>query len=152
MSKQFKIEQLDQKRLIKENDLNVITNPSMFNSNNGPTPDGLLSNEIFGLTKDERSGIFAYLDLKEKFIQPYFYKIWLKLDKNLRSCVYETKNFIIDKNGFLVEDDNGETGLRFLMKNIDKINFKSVKKDEFISVIKSNKDVIFTDKFMEVYQ
>lgn len=148
MSKQFKIEQLDQKRLIKENDLNAITNTSMFNSNNGPTPDGLLSNEIFGLTKDERSGIFAYLDLKEKFIQPYFYKIWLKLDKNLRSCVYETKNFIIDKNGFLVEDDNGETGLRFLMKNIDKINFKSVKKDEFISVIKSNKDVIFTDKFV----
>ena len=63
MSRSFKIHQLDQKRLIKENDLNPVTNPVMFNAGNGPTPDGLLSNEIFGITKDERSGIFSFIDL-----------------------------------------------------------------------------------------
>ena len=94
----LKLEILDIEKFVKMNECKVITNPIFFASVGSPTPDGLLSNEIFGLTKDERSGIFAYLDLKEKFIQPYFYKIWLKLDKNLRSCVYETKNFIIDKN------------------------------------------------------
>ena len=87
MAKNFDIEQLDQKKFIKVNDLHMITNPVMFNTGNGPSSDGLLSNEIFGITKDERSGIFAYIDLNEKFIEPYFYKIWLKIDKNLRAVI-----------------------------------------------------------------
>ena len=84
----FIIEQLNQERLIKENELQEITNPVMFNAGNGPTPDGLLSNEIFGITKDERSGIFAYVDLNEYFIQPYYYKIWLKINKKIYKKIY----------------------------------------------------------------
>ena len=107
----FILEQLNQERLVKENELEEITNPVMFNAGNGPTPDGLLSNEIFGITKDERSGIFAYIDLNEYFIQPYYYKIWLKIDKKLRGCIYETQTFRIDSNGYLVEDESGDTGI-----------------------------------------
>ena len=58
MANDFKIEQLDQKRFIKANDLQQVTNPVMFNAGNGPSSDGLLSNEIFGITKDERAGIY----------------------------------------------------------------------------------------------
>ena len=65
MDRKFKIDQLDQERLIKNNDLPMVTNPVIFNAGNGPTSDGLLSNELFGITKDERSGIFGYIDLKE---------------------------------------------------------------------------------------
>ena len=129
----FILQQLDQEKLIKENDLQAVTNPVMFNAGNGPTPDGLLSNEIFGITKEERSGIFAYIDLNEYFIQPYYYKIWLKIDKRLRGCIYETQNFKLDSSGYLVEDDNGETGIQFLRKNIDKLKFKTTKKNEFIN-------------------
>ena len=152
MAKQFKIEQLDQSRLIKENDLKQITNSALFNSNNGPTSDGLLSNEIFGITKDERSGIFAWIDLEEKFIQPYYYKIWLKIDRNLRGCVYETQNFRIDSNGYLVPDDNGQTGIKFLIKNIDKINFKNTKKDQFLTALHDakKKNLLFTSKFVVI--
>ena len=57
----FEISQLDQEKFIKTNELQAVTNPIMFNSNNGPTPDGLLSNEIFGITQGEPSGIFALL-------------------------------------------------------------------------------------------
>ena len=57
------------------------------------------------------------------FIEPYFYKIWLKVDKRLRSIVYETKNFRIDSKGYLVEDENGDTGIPFLVQNIDKIKY-----------------------------
>lgn len=150
MSRRFRIEQLDQVRLIKENDLKEITNPAMFNSTNGPTPDGLLSNEIFGITKAERSGIPAFIDLKSKFIQPYFYKIWLKMFTGLRSCVYETEYFKIKADGTLEKDPNGETGIDFIVKNIDKIKFANSKRDGLIKALKIAKDnnLLFTDKFV----
>ena len=147
-NKSFEIEQLNQKKFIKANDLKPVTNPSMFNPGNGNTPDGLLSNEIFGITKEERSGIYAYINLNEYFIEPYYYKIWLKIDKNLRSLVYETKNFRIDSNGYLIEDENGETGIKFLRKNINKIKFKNTKKDELLKILNDAKEGMFTDTFI----
>lgn len=148
----FKIEPLDINRLIEENDLAEVTNPVMFNSGTGATPDGLLSNVIFGITKEERSGIFAYIDLSEYFIHPYFYKIWLKIDKNLNACIYETQNFIIDVDGYLVPNDTGETGIAFLMNNIEKINFKKTKRDMFLqALIKAKKDnMLFINKFIVI--
>ena len=146
----FEISQLDQEKFIKTNELQAVTNPIMFNSNNGPTPDGLLSNEIFGITQGERSGIFAYMDLNGDFIQPYYYKIWLKIDRNLRGCIYETQNFKIDSNGYLVADDNGDTGIDFLKKNIEKIKFKDTKKNELLGALMDGKkkNLIFTKKFI----
>ena len=125
MAKQFYINALDQNRFIKVNDsTKEVTNPALFNSNNGPTADGLLSNTLFGITMAERSGIYGYINLSEKFINPYFYKIWNKIDKNLKPCVYETDTFIINKQGYLEQNDNGETGLKFLAKNINNLKFK----------------------------
>lgn len=149
-NRHFHIEQLDQEKLVRENELKAVTNPVMFNSGSGATSDGLLSNEIFGITKDERSGIFAYINLEEYFIQPYYYKIWLKIDRNLRGCVYETQNFIIDKNGYLEPDDAGNTGIKFLMNNIDKINFKQTKKDNFLKALMDGKKkgLLFTKKLV----
>ena len=149
-SKRFHIEVLDQERLIKENDLKSITNPALFSANNVPTPDGLLSNEIFGITKDERSGIFATISLPEYFIQPYLYKVWLKIDRNLRAVVYETKYFVI-KDGYLVEDDeNGETGIDFLVRNINKIKFKDTKRETLLKVLMECKKELFTKEFIVI--
>ena len=150
--RQFTMEQLDQERLIKVNDLQEITNPVMFNAGNGPTPEGLLSNEIFGITKNERAGIFAYIDLKEYFIQPYYYSIWLKIDRNLRGCIYETQNFIIDINGYLVPDDSGETGIKFLRNNIDKLKFTNTKRDQLLTALMEvkKKSNFFTKKFVVI--
>lgn len=147
-TKHFEISQLDQKKLIKVNDIQQVSNPILFNATGGVTSDGLLSNEIFGITKESRSNIPAYIDLGEEFIQPYLYKIWLKIDKNLRSVVYETKNFKIDSNGYLVEDEDGDTGIKFLKKNIDKIKFKNTKKDAMLKVLMQYKQLMFTDKFI----
>ena len=149
MERKFHIEQLDQQKLIKVNDLPQVTNPVIFNAS-APTSDGLLSNELFGITKDERSGIYGFIDLGEYFINPFYYKIWLKIDRNLRSCVYETQNFKITSDGYLEPDENGETGIKFLIKNIDKINFKNTKKDTILKALmdakKENK--LFTNKFV----
>lgn len=151
-NKPFKLEQLDQEKFVKVNELQPVTNPVMFNSINGTTVDGLLSNEIFGITQTERAGIFSYIDLNEEFIQPYYYKIWLKIDKNLRSCIYETQNFRIDNNGYLVQDDNGETGIKFLKKNINNIKFKNTKKDELLKALMDgkNKGLMFTKKMIVI--
>lgn len=152
MSESFKIDQLDQNKFIKVNELQPVTNPVMFNAGNGATSDGLLSNEIFGITQAERSGIFSYINLGEKFIQPYYYKIWLKIDRNLRGCIYETQNFKIDSDGYLVQDDNGSTGINFLIKNVDKLKFKKTKKDELLKALLDGKSkgLLFTDKFVVV--
>lgn len=150
MDRRFHIEQLDQERLIKNNNLPQVTNPVMFNANNGPTYDGLLSNELFGITKDERSGIYGWIDLGDSFINPYYYKIWLKIDKNLRSCVYETQNFIIDSDGYLKPDDNGKTGLKFIIDNLESIKFKNTKKDDILKALMDAKKEkkLFTKKFV----
>jgi hypothetical protein len=146
--KHFQIEQLDQERLVKVNDIQQVSNPTMFNATGGLTADGLLSNEIFGITKETRANIPAYINLEEYFIQPYFYKIWLKIDKNLKAVIYETKNFRIDSKGYLVEDENGGTGIKFLKNNIDKIKFKDTKKDAMLKVLMTNKSVMFTKKII----
>jgi len=150
-NKRFNISQLDQKRFIKVNDSTLeVTNPAMFNATNGPTPDGLLSNTIFGITKAERSGIYGYIDLKEKFINPYFYKIWLKIDNKVRGLIYETETFSIDKHGYLVQDDNGQTGIKFIEKNIQDFKFKDTKQKHFVeALMKGAKDgLFFTDKLI----
>lgn len=148
--RQFHIEPIDQNKFIKQNELTPVTNPVMFNAGNGPTPDGILSNEIFGITNDERAGIFSYIDLQEYFIQPFYYKIWLKIDRNLRSCVYETENFKIDSNGYLVQDDNGDSGIKFLLKNIDNLKFKNTKRDELLNTLLDGKKkgLFFTNKLI----
>ena len=50
---------LDMDKYIKENELEKkqVTNPVFFLRGNVPTPDGLLSNEIFGITKIDRASI-----------------------------------------------------------------------------------------------
>lgn len=134
--KSFFAELLDINKLIKANDLKEITNPVFFIKKGQPTSDGLLSNEIFGITKYDRSNTFAYIDLKEDFINPFFYSIWIKLDKNIKECIAGTKDFIISKEGYLEESENGEHGVKFLKKNISKINIKrsdSKRRDLMIS-------------------
>ena len=152
MAQSLMIEQLDQERFIEANECQEVTNPVMFRKGSEPTPDGLLSNEIFGITQEERAGIFAYIDLKKKFIQPYYYKIWLKIDRNLRGCVYETDNYIIDKDGYLVPNENGETGIDFLVANVDKLNFKNTKKDTILNALLDGKKkgLLFTTKMIVI--
>ena len=64
------LELMDIDKFIKANDCQEISNPTFFYQNGSPTSDGLLSNEIFGITQKDRAGIFAYIDLGDWFIDP----------------------------------------------------------------------------------
>lgn len=153
MAEHFQMSLLDPDKLVKVNNLKEITSPIFFIRDNMPNPDGLLSNEIFGITKDERANIFAYIDLAEWFLNPLCYKIWYKVDRKIRDIVHGTSKFIITKEGYLEVSPDGENGIEFLRKNIDKIKFKtteSTKRDRNIEFLTNNKDKLFIRKMIVI--
>lgn len=145
MKDKFKVELLDSQKLISVNNLEEISNPIFFVRDNIPTSDGLLSNDIFGISKNDRANIFAYIDLNGQFLHPLIYRVWGRLDNRIKDLVHGTKSFII-KNGDLIEDENGDTGIDFLRKNINNIKIKSTesrKRDVNIEFIEKNRANIF---------
>lgn len=142
----------DVEDFIKKNDVKEITNPIFFIRDGVPTSDGLLSNEIFGITKEERANIWGYIDLQGTYLHPLIYKIWGRMDRSIKNIVQGLKGYKIDSNGYIVEDlENGETGLDFLVKNISKIKIKpteSRERQNNIDFIMKNKNRIFIKKML----
>lgn len=150
----FSLELLDIEKYIKVNDLKEISNPSFFSSMGNPTSNGLLSNEIFGITQKDRAGTFAYIDLHEYFLDPSCYKTLTRLDKKFSFIVKGIKKYRID-NGELVEDPNGGTGLRWLKANFGKIKLKktdSRARDMRLKYIQHNFDIgrLFVSKWIVI--
>lgn len=152
--RRFNLDILDIDKFIKVNDLKQVTNSIYFAKPGVPTSNGLLSNEIFGLTKEERSGIYAYINLADEyFIHPLAYKIWSSIDKRIRECVHGTNRFSLSEEGYLIEDPNGDNGVDFIMKNFDKIRIKetsSVRRSFKINFISKNKGSIFIKNFIVI--
>lgn len=150
-TQQLTVKLADVEDFVKKNKVAEVTDPIFFVRDGVPSPEGLLSYEIFGITKEERANIWGYIDLKGWFMHPLCYKIWNRMDKNIGYCVHGIKTYSIDSNGYLVEDENGECGLDFLHKNIDKIKIKSTdsrKRDTNIDFLMANKDRMFIKKML----
>ena len=149
--KRLKVKLPDVEDFVKKNDVKEITNPVFFIRDGIPTPDGLLSNEIFGITKEERANIWGYIDLQGTYLHPLVYKLWGKMDSSIKNIVHGLKSYNIDSHGYIIEDEKGETGLDFLVKNIEKIKIKesdSRERRNNIKFIMSNKDRIFIKKML----
>ena len=149
------LEVLDVDRYIKVNELKEVTNPTFFAAGGNPTSDGLLSNEIFGITQKDRSGTFAYIDLHEYFIDPSCYKTLLRLDNKFSFIVKGLKKYKIDGNGALIEDIGGGTGIKWLKANFEKIKFKktdSRTRDMRIKYLEHNykRGVMFLNKWIVI--
>ena len=112
-------------KFVQVNNLKEITNPITLDRGNIPTPDGLLSTEIFGRTPEDRKTIFAFISLGSWFLHPLVYKNLLRLDRRLEGIIAGTETYKVNEKGELVQDDLGDTGLLFLYKNWDKIRLKS---------------------------
>lgn len=144
---------LDVDDFVKKNNLVEITNPVIFDTSSNPTNDGLLSNTIFGITKESRASTFAYINLKKKFLQPLIYRIWGKVDSKLKSVIHGIGTYSIDKSGNIVEDPKGDNGIDFLRKNLDKIKFRetdSIKRERYIKFLNDNRKNFFTDKLIVI--
>jgi hypothetical protein len=148
----FKTELLDIEKFIRVNMLKEVSNPVFFN---GPVPteDGLLSNEIFGITKNERAGIYAYIDLGGTFIHPIVYRTLLKINAKIADIVNGTDYFIIDDKGNLVQSDEGDTGIDWFKKNFSKIKFvknESSKRNKRIDFIEKVRDKMWITKYVVI--
>lgn len=144
----MKVDLFDTAEFIKINNLQEISDPMLFIRGGVPSPNGLLSTDIFGVSINDRKTTYAYIDLQEYFIHPFIYKLLLRLNRNFSHIVHGTRKYIID-NGLLVEDEeNGKTGIRFLYDNWEKINFdknNSLIRNERIDLLNAyKKNVIFT--------
>lgn len=152
----FKVEVMDIDRFIKANNVQEITNPTFFGTSGAPTPDGLLSNEIFGITQADRSGIYGYIDLVEYFIDPSCYKTLIRLNRKFQSVVLGTQRYSIGPAGELVEDPSGGTGIKWLKDNFDKFSFEKPdsnrRRDIKVEYIKRNyeKGKMFINKYIVI--
>ena len=99
----LKVELLDIEKFIKVNNCKEVTDPVFFNGPT-PTPQGLLSNEIFGITKAERSGIYAYIDLGGTFLHPLIYKALFQLNSEKENLDYKI-NFAKVTISFELEEE-----------------------------------------------
>jgi DNA-directed RNA polymerase beta' subunit len=125
----MKVNIVNNKKLVDVNSLKEISNPVYFNKGNTPTEDGLFSYEIFGRPGSyDRKTIFAYIDLKNKFLHPLVYKNLLRLNRKFDDCMAGRGNWILDPKGEIMDAPEGTagsgTGLDFLYKNWDKMTYR----------------------------
>lgn len=147
----LKMNLLDVEDFVKKNEVKEITNPIFFVRDGIPSPDGLLSYEIFGITKEERANLWGYIELHGPFFHPLCYKLWCRMDSNIRAIVHGTETFKINSSGYLEKDPDGETGLEWLYKNIDNIKIKSTdsrSREKKITFLKANKKYMFIKKLI----
>ena len=141
-------------KFVQANQLQQVTNPIILDRSYLPTPDGILSTEIFGSSTEDRRNTFAYIDLNCHVFQPLVYRTIRKLDRRIDDLISGQKNFTIDKDGALVEDPNGKTGIEWLYSNWNKIKFKrndsKIRNDRIKFLETNSRDQLFVSKWVLV--
>lgn len=142
----------DINKFIQVNNLKEVTNPILLERDNIPTSDGLLSYEIFGRTSDERSNIFAYIDLHGHFLHPLVYKTWKRMSRAIEGVVSGTVNVIVNASGELEPNPDGWSGLEQLYKHFNELKFPvktAVSQKERADFLRSLKrEEAFVDKWL----
>ena len=148
----MKLEILDIEELISVNKLEKVTSPKLFSNNTTFDVNGILSNEIFGLSKYDRRNTYAYIELNRFFIHPHIYEKVLKnIFRGIIKLVSGQKRYVVS-NSQLVEDDSGWTGIDELYKHWDQIDWsksKSVRSTEKELVTRLDKNLIFINYFIQ---
>lgn len=150
----MKIELFDMDEFVDINNLKEVTSPVLFERGGTPNPDGLVSNEIFGMNIKSRKETYAYIDLGGYFIHPHIYKIIRRVYRNIDKLINGEEYFSITKEGQLIKDpENGDTGIEFLYNNWNKIKWSgnggmSSERTNLIS--KSKKNEVFMSKYVVI--
>ena len=147
----MKIDVFDINEFIEINHLQEVTSPILFQRGDVPHPNGLISNEIFGVTTKSRKQTFAYINLYGHFFHPHVYKALKRMFANIEKIVSGDKYYSINEFGYLVEDNiNGDTGIEWLYDNWEKIKWEekeSRTRQERIGLLNNlSKKEVFMDK------
>lgn len=136
--------------LVKVNNLREVTNPIYLNRN-VPTPDGVLSYEIFGTTQEERKSIMAYIDLHGHYMYPLAALKLKAYDRTLDKVLYSQGKYRLTKDGELVEDEeNGDSGPEFLYAIWGKVKVRdkdTVTTKEIQKFFEQGRDKLFLTKY-----
>lgn len=147
----MKINILDIDRLIAVNKLEEVTSPRLFSNKMMYDPDGILSNDIFGISKGDRRNTFAYINLRRKFIHPHIYsKVLKSMFRGIIYIVSGQRRYVI-RDGLPVEDENGWTGIQSLYDHWDEIRWdksKSTNTTNKTLMTKLTKEQVFIDKIL----
>jgi len=150
----MKIDIIDVDEFVNINDLKEVTSPVIFQRGGIPDPDGLLSTRIFGSTISERRETFAYIDLGGEFFHPAVYRALYAVFRNIDRIIDGTKFYKIDKDGHLIEDEGGESGIEFLYNNWKKINWGEkevgsgkIRNERLDLINKTPKNLVFINKY-----
>ena len=148
----MKIELFDFKDFIDMNHLKEIKSPILFQRGGVPDPDGLVSNEIFGVDLRSRKTTFAYIKLNGHFFHPHVYKSLKRLFRNIEKIVNGEYYYSIDSHGGIYEDnENGVTGLESIYENWEKIKWErsvdenGMRNERIDLLTKSKKNEIFIE-------
>lgn len=145
----------DNARLIKENDLQEVTNPIYF-LGGIPTDDGLFSYRIFGKeSSTERRFTFAYINLFRKFLHGAVYDAFKKIYRKFDELIDGTLQGYVNRDGELIIDlqekfpkgTQSFYGIDGIISNFSKINFKVGRSNE------NNENVVFLSNLLakEIY-
>ena len=145
----MKLDIFDVDEFVELNHLKEVSSPVLFQRGGIPDPDGLVSNDIFGVNIKDRKETFAYINLNANFFHPHAYKILKRLYRNIEDIVGGSELYSISKDGELTKDPNGETGMDFLYNNWEKIQWERTngQRNERIDLVtKIPKDEVFIRK------
>lgn len=151
----MRIELLDVDEFVRLNELDKVDDPIIFQRGGIPTATGLLSNEIFGMNVKSRRNTFAYIDLKTHLLAPHAYKalnrVYAGIDR-----VIAGQRYVSIKDGKIVDDPNGDTGMDWLYENWNKITWErspkeaAMRKERLDMLTGYDRDTIFLDKFIVI--
>jgi hypothetical protein len=89
-------------------------------------PEGLFSEKIFGIEGSiHRTKRYSYIDLEAPIIHPAIFPIFKRLDQRIISLFSTDEYFDVDEKGYLVESEDGFTGIPAFIKNFRRIKFKA---------------------------
>jgi hypothetical protein len=138
---------------IKVNGYKEVTSQNPYRTQNQYNPDGLFSEEIFGVTDNERSYTCGYIKLPIHVFNGEVYKTIISRGGGIikKMACGEVKCNLVD--GVLVQDEQGQyCGLRDLYKIWENINIEktlNTRNKENIDILtKSPKRLLFIDKVL----
>lgn len=145
----MKIWTFDVDEFVEINELKPVTSPVLFERGGVPHPQGLVSNQIFGINTKDRKTTFAYIDLHKHFFHPHMLKAFRRMFRNVDKIIAGTENYSITKTGQLIKDENGNTGLEWLYENWEKVKWEKtegIRNQRIDLLTKTPKNQVFMSK------
>ena len=97
----MKIDLFNVDEFVKINHLKEVTSTILLQKGDIPHPEGLLSNEIFGVTTKSRKQTYAYINLYGHYFHPHVYKAIKRFFRNVDQIISGDKRYVLDKDGIL---------------------------------------------------